>query len=45
MGTGSSFRGGKPVEGVADHSLSSSAEVKNVWRYTSTPNTSPWRGA
>jgi hypothetical protein len=29
----------------ADHSPPSSAEVKNVWRYTSTPNTSSWCGA
>jgi len=27
-----------------DHSPPSRAEVKNTWRYTSTPNTSPWRG-
>jgi hypothetical protein len=25
---------------IADHSLPSSAEVKNVWKYTSTPHTS-----
>jgi hypothetical protein len=29
----------------ADHSPPSSAEVKNAWNYTSTPNTSSWRGA
>jgi len=29
----------------ADHSPPSSAEVKNPWSYTSTPNTSSWRGA
>jgi hypothetical protein len=29
----------------ADRSPASSAEVKNAWSYTSTPNTSSWRGA
>jgi hypothetical protein len=29
----------------ADHSPPSSVEVKNAWRYTSTPNTSSWSGA
>jgi hypothetical protein len=29
----------------ADHSPSSSAEVKNEWNYTSTPNMPLWRGA
>jgi hypothetical protein len=29
----------------ADYSPPSSAEVKNAWSYTSTPNTSSWRGA
>jgi hypothetical protein len=29
----------------AGHSPPSSAEVKNTWSYTSTPNTSSWRGA
>jgi hypothetical protein len=29
----------------ADHSPPSSAEVKNAWCYTSTPNTSSWHGA
>jgi len=28
----------------ADHSPPSSAEVKNAWRYTSTPIASSWRG-
>jgi hypothetical protein len=28
-----------------DHSLPSSAEVKNAWRYASIPHTSSWRGA
>jgi hypothetical protein len=28
----------------ADHSLSSSAEVRNVWCYTSPPNMSSWCG-
>jgi len=29
----------------ADNSPPSSAEVKNAWRYTSTPNTFSWLGA
>jgi hypothetical protein len=29
----------------ADHSPPSSAEVNNAWHYTSTRNTSSWRGA
>jgi hypothetical protein len=29
----------------ADHSPPSSAEIKNEWSYTSTPNTSSWYGA
>jgi len=29
----------------ANHSLPSSAEVKNVWDYTSTSSTSSWHGA
>jgi hypothetical protein len=28
-----------------DHSPASTAEVKNAWRYTSTPHSSPWHGA
>jgi hypothetical protein len=28
----------------SDHSSPSSAEVKNDWRYTSTPHRSSWRG-
>jgi hypothetical protein len=28
----------------ADHPPPASAEVKNAWSYTSTPNTSSWRG-
>jgi hypothetical protein len=32
-------------EREADHLPLSSAEVKNVWSYTSTPNASSWRGA
>jgi len=38
------FPGVKRPEREADHSPPT-AEVKNVWRYTSTPNTSPWHGA
>jgi hypothetical protein len=41
IGTGGSFPELKRPGSEADHSPSSSAEVKNVWRYTSTP----WRGA
>jgi hypothetical protein len=38
MGTRVSFLGGvKRLRRKADHSLPSSAEVKNVWSYTSTP--------
>jgi hypothetical protein len=29
----------------ADNSPPSGANVKNTWSYTSTSNTSPWRGA
>jgi len=29
----------------ADHSLPPSAEVKNAWKFTSTPHTCSWRGA
>jgi len=28
----------------ADHSLSSNAEVKNMWSYTFTPHTASWHG-
>jgi hypothetical protein len=45
VGIGCSFPGVKRLRREADHSPSSSAEVKNAWRYTSTPNTSSWRGA
>jgi hypothetical protein len=37
MGTGGSFLGVKRPGREADHSPSSSAEVKNAWSYTSTP--------
>jgi hypothetical protein len=37
MGNGSSFPGGKTAGSEADHSPPSSAEVKNAWIYTSTP--------
>jgi hypothetical protein len=37
MGTKGSFPGGKRPGREADHSPPSSAEVKNVWSYTSTP--------
>jgi hypothetical protein len=45
MGTRGSFPGVKQPWCEADHSPLSSAEVKNAWSYTSTPNTSSWRGA
>jgi len=44
MGTGGSYPEGK-APGHAVHSPPSSVEFKNVWSYTSTSNTSPWRGA
>jgi hypothetical protein len=37
MGTEGSFPGGKASEREADHSPPPSAEVKNVWSYTSSP--------
>jgi len=40
VGTGVIFSGVMRPEREADHSPPSSAEVKNAWRYTSTPNTS-----
>jgi len=45
MGTAISYHGGKGPGCEAEHAGLSSAEVKNVWGYTSTPNTSAWRGA
>jgi len=36
-GTGDSLPGGKQPGREAHHSLPSSAEVKDSWRYTSTP--------
>jgi hypothetical protein len=39
------FRGGKAPGSEADHSLPTSAKVKKMWIYTSTPHTSPWRSA
>jgi len=45
MGTRSSYLGLKRPKREADHSPSSSAEVKNVWSYTSTPHTPSWSGA
>jgi hypothetical protein len=36
-GTSGSFPGGKAAGHEADHSPPSSAEVKNAWSYTSTP--------
>jgi hypothetical protein len=37
MGTGGSFSGVKRQRREADHSPSTSAEVKKMWIYTSTP--------
>jgi hypothetical protein len=37
MGTRDSFPGGKAAGREADHSSPSSAEVKNAWNYTLTP--------
>jgi hypothetical protein len=37
MGTGALSLGVKRPGGEADHSLPSSAKVKNAWRYISTP--------
>jgi hypothetical protein len=37
MGARDSFPGGKAAGREADHLLPSSAEVKNAWSYTSTP--------
>jgi hypothetical protein len=46
MGTGGAISLGVKRPGrEADHSPPSSTDVKNAWRYTSTPNTSPSRGA
>jgi len=36
--------GDKAARGWSWPVIPSSAEVKNVWIYTSTPNTSSWRG-
>jgi hypothetical protein len=36
VGTGGSFSGGKAAGREADHSLPSSAGIKNAWSYTST---------
>jgi hypothetical protein len=45
MGTRDFSLGVKWPECEADHSPPSSAEVRNAWSYTSTTNTSSWRGA
>jgi hypothetical protein len=45
MDTGDSFPGGKRSEREVDHSSPTSAEVKKMWIYTSTPNTPSWRSA
>jgi len=43
MGTRGSFPGGKRPGREANNSPPSSAEVKNEWSSTSTPNTPSWR--
>jgi hypothetical protein len=45
MGTGGSFPGGKRPGREVDHSPPTSAEVKKMWIYTSTPHTPSWRSA
>jgi hypothetical protein len=45
MGTGRSFSGVKRPGREADHSPPTSAEVKKMWVYTSTPHTPSWRSA
>jgi hypothetical protein len=44
MGAGGSFRSDKTAMAETDHSPSSSAMVKNVWSYTSTPPYVSWHG-
>jgi hypothetical protein len=39
-----SFTGVKALGREGDHSPASSAEVTNLWSYTSIPHTSSWRG-
>jgi len=38
LGTRGSFAGGKAADRESDHSIPSSAEVKNAWNYISTPS-------
>jgi hypothetical protein len=45
MGTGDSFPGVKRKGREADHLLPTSAEVKKMWIYTSTPHASSCRNA
>jgi hypothetical protein len=45
LGNGGSFPGFKAAGTWSWPLTPSSAEVKNVWSYTSTPHTSSWRGA
>jgi hypothetical protein len=45
MGTGGSFPGGEEAGREAYHKPASSAEVKNVWSLTYTPNAPSWCGA
>jgi hypothetical protein len=45
MGTGGSFPRIELPGRAAHHSPPSNPEVKNAWSYTSTSNTSSWRGA
>jgi len=44
MGTGDTVLGLQRPGREADHSTSSSAEVKSAWSYTSTLRNASWRG-
>jgi hypothetical protein len=45
MGTGGSFPGVKRPGREVDHSPPTSADIKKMWIYTSTPHTPSWRSA
>jgi hypothetical protein len=45
MGIGGSFPGVKRQGREADHSLSTSADVRKTWIYTTTTHTSTWCSA
>jgi len=42
---GAPFLGAKRPGRETDHSSPSSAEVKNMWSFTSTPHAPSWRGS